>query len=381
MLLLFSPAWADPPPDVATHVAALPNVGFDTDDGLGLGGRLEITRVKAGVDPYLASYVVQLYASLDGYHHHRFHFDLPHLGQEGNTRLTGHFAYRAWLNDGYWGMGNSAPRDPNIDDDFYHYTLIQPFSRLTLSQQVWGPLSIFGALEGRWSKIEAEENSLLAQEQPYGMAGGTTLQIVAGISVDTRDVEVTPTRGGVIEIAVRGAPPLPGGIEAGVFGGVFTSLRGFVQVAPKLTLGARWMNDYLFGDVPFYEMVSWGGWAPISGMGGSDSLRGISFGRFHGPGKTVLQSEARIDVWETSLLKRPFRLQCVPLLDVGAVYGASEAQKLDAFPLHPGAGMGLRAIFDTTLVGRLDAAVGWDPIEGGGVAPELGIYLVFDHTF
>ena len=40
-------------------------------------------------------------------------------------------------------------------------------------------------------------------------------------------------------------------------------------------------------------MVHWGGFVPIAGMGGSDTLRGAAFGRWHGPGKAVLQDELR----------------------------------------------------------------------------------------
>jgi hypothetical protein len=47
-------------------------------------------------------------------------------------------------------------------------------------------------------------------------------------------------------------------------------------------------------------------------------------------------------------------------------------------------GGGIRAIFDTTLVGRVDLACGWDPAtRDGDLArrPDLGVYVVFDHTF
>lgn len=385
--LLLPTLWAAEPcvePCTKTHFVALPNVGYDTDDGLGFGGRLELTRVREGVDPYLLSLVVQGFATLNGYHHHRIRLDLPHL--PGEHRLTAFLAFRMWLNDGYWGMGNGAIREEERESDFYHYSLLQPYSRITLSRRIAGPWSAFVALEGKWSRVTTETVSLLAEEKPYGMDGGLSVQVVSGVRWDTRQPEVTPEKGGMVELALRGAPPL-GPAGQGAFLGIFGSVRGFWQVFPRLNLGARTMAEYLYGEVPFYEMVHWAGWMPVAGMGGADTLRGVSFGRFHGPGKWVLNTEARIDVVEHLLFRRSMRWQLVPFADVGAVFGVAEAERsadAPAVPLHPGVGGGIRAIFDTTLVGRVDLACGWDPATRDGALarrPDLGVYVVFDHTF
>jgi hypothetical protein len=134
-------------------------------------------------------------------------------------------------------------------------------------------------------------------------------------------------------------------------------------------------------------MVHWGGFVPIAGFGGADTLRGIQFGRWRAPGKMVLDTEWRVDVLRHRLLKEPMRWQLVPLADVGAVFGAGEAADAPApaNPLHPTAGLGVRAIWATTLVGRADVAIGEDKVRDarGNVrsAPNLGFYLAFDHTF
>lgn len=370
------------------HLVAVPTAGYDSDDGLGFGARAELTRVAPGVDPYVGALVAQGYVSLEGYRHYKARFDLPHLGADEGWRLSGNLGYRRWRNDGYWGLGNGAIREVDAAPGFYRYSLEQPYARLTLSRAVRGPLSLFGALEGKWSGVTADPDSLLAQEQPYGMDGGWSLQGTAGLRVDTRAPEVTPARGGLLEIAARYAPPLPGG--AGSFGGGSVSLRRFWTLdarapEPRLSLGARAMAEYLTGEVPFYEMVHWGGWLPVAGMGGADTLRGVSFGRLHGPGKAVLNAELRIDALEHTLRDRPVRWQVVPFLDSGLCFGVPEADQsapAPAWPLTHGAGAGIRAIYDTTLVGRVDVAAGWDRTTPGAPRrPDLGVYLVFDHAF
>ena len=54
-------------------------------------------------------------------------------------------------------------------------------------------------------------------------------------------------------------------------------------------------------------------------------------------------------------------------------------------PIHPATGLGVRAIYDRTLVGRLDVGVAADPIEqpNGDVVmePTVGVYIVFGHAF
>ncbi len=392
--------------------------GVDSDDGFGFGARAQLDIPgKVPIEPYKSSFVIHLFVTTHGYHHDRFKFDLLGLGPRGNLRLMGHFAFRAWLNDGYWGLGNGTVHDPSYDalsvDDplhkFYKYQLIQPFAHLTLRDELArvgpGAVSIYGSWEGRYSVIHAYPDSLLAADQPYGYEGGLAAQIAVGALWDTRSPEVTPDHGALLEASARGVGMLNGDGNGGfgevsAFGGPMLSVRGYVPVAEfagrHVTYAARAMGEYLFGPVPFYEMVQWGGFEPIEGVGGSDTLRGDSFGRWHGPGKAVEQNELRVDVVSHPFFHRKLRWQAVPFADVGAVWGVDRedpgligrslggAGEHPAVPVHPSAGLGVRAIWATTLVGRFDVAVGQDLVPtsaGVGYGPSVGFYLAFDHTY
>jgi hypothetical protein len=104
--------------------------------------------------------VLHGYATLRGYHHHRFRYDRLGLGRTGDLRLTTHVAFRQWTNDGYWGMGSGTAREPEFVGDFarddlrrkrYRYTLVQPFAQLTLRYTLVGPWELTGALNLRHS--------------------------------------------------------------------------------------------------------------------------------------------------------------------------------------------------------------------------------------
>lgn len=388
-----APAWAETPPVEAPPVearrvswVAIPNFGYDVDDGLGLGARGEIDWYDEGYDPYQLALVIHAYASTNGFHHHRVRFDAPGLGPAHNLRLTGHFAYRQWLNDGYWGMGNGTVLDRAAYDALpdeplykrYRYTLMQPFGRLTLRGELGGPWAWFGFLAGRYSHIEQYDGALLGEDQPLGLEGGFGVQPGVGLLFDTREPELTPDRGVLVELSARGMPRLPGAEAEWVAG--FASVRAFAKLGPKLVLAGRVMGEAMFGDVPFYDLNTWGGLVPTMGVGGSDSVRGVNFGRWRDTHKVAVNSELRIDVGTHTVLSRELRWQIVPFADAVTVWGE---EPLGDWPVHPGFGLGVHPIVADTFVGRLDVAVGVDRVrELDGTltpVPSLGVYLVFDH--
>jgi hypothetical protein len=356
------------------HWVALPNIAYDTDDGLGLGAYAQVDRQEEGADPYRAAFVAHAFATTRGYHHHRFRFDLPEVA--GHTRVMGHFAWRQWLNDGYWGMGNATLVDEDAGEKRYRYSLFQPFARLSARTDLGGPWSVFAFVVGRYSAIDTYDGSLLAEERPLGIDGGPGVQVGVGGSYDTRVPELAPSEGSMLELAVRGSPP---GLD-GAWIGVFASARSFASLGPRVVLAGRVMAEAQLGAVPFYDLVTWGGYEPTMGFGGSETLRGISYGRWRGPLKAIGNAELRVDVASPTVFKRDLRLQVVPLVDVGWVGGDVE----EVGPIHPGAGLGLHAIYGGTVSGRVDAAMGVERYAVGSEVMERmvpGFYVVFDQAF
>ena len=222
------------------------------------------------------------------------------------------------------------------------------------------------------------ENSLLEEQQPFGMEGGWNWQLQAGLQLDTRDREIDPRRGLLLELSGRYNPPIPGG--AGIFGGPATSLRGYLPLGERGVLAARLMGEALFGEIPFYELNQWGGAVQTVGFGGYMSLRGIRYGRYRAPGKAMLNTEMRIDALRHSLGGKPFVWQLVPFVDLGTVFLDGGGTP----PLHTALGVGLRPIYDQAFVGRMDLGFGREFVEtdsGVQVRWTPGFYLTYEHLF
>ncbi|MEQ1501968.1 MAG: hypothetical protein ABMB14_07040, partial [Myxococcota bacterium] len=228
-----APPSAEVPPEAVPsgtkpHGYVVPNAAYDTDDGFGAGARAELAWPTdlPGL-PYRLSLVAQGYVATSGYQHHRIRVDATGLGPAHRGRLTVHLAWRQWLSDRYYGLGDATTRDAayvrsyDADDPDrrrYQYGLFQPFAHVTLRRDVGDtPFQLFGALQPKWTWLRVYPGSLLAEDDPYGVAGGPTVQAFVGVLHDTRSPEIAPRRGHLAELSVRGAPDLGG--EAGGFGG------------------------------------------------------------------------------------------------------------------------------------------------------------------
>ena len=378
---------------------AMPSAAVDTDDGFGAGARAALAWQQRGYQPYKFAFQASVYFATSGYMNHRFRFDRTGIGAHKRWRVTVHLAFRRWLYARYYGMGNLTLRSPEAvqatdrSDPAYlseRYRLHQSMGQVTIRYQLGddSPWEIFVAEGLHYSVIDTYEGSLLEAQEPYGLQGGGVLQLGAGLLHDTRSPEIAPKRGHYHELSARVAPAIDA--EAGGFGGGLVSFRWYASPRPRLTVAHRSMAEYLLGTVPFYEMVQWGGSAPISGFGGGNTLRGVPFGRWRGPGKAVAQTELRWTVLEHPLMGAPFAWELTPWVDVGAAFGAGRAadplpDDLALFPIHPGFGGALRVIYDNTFVGRVDSGVGLDPVlrADGSIDPRWnwGLYVFADHPF
>ena len=370
-------------------------MGFDTDDGLGLGAHGEIATYEEGVQPYRSLWVVQGYASLRGYQDHLLEWDRVGVGPGASTRLQAGLYWRQWTHSGYWGMGNDTLREWQYEGLFepddpaatrYRYSLVQPtLHALARSRIHDGPWSLYGAVTVHHTRVETYEGSLLEEDRPYGMLGGWSPQVGVGVLYDSRQPEIASKRGVLAELSGRLAPAVDG--EAGGFAGGLCLLQGYQPLGGRLVLAARLLGEWLAGNVPFYEMNTWGLSKPIIGFGGDMSLRGVPMGRWRGPGKALANVELRWTPWALALREHQVDLELAPFTDVGAVFGQQAATAAPTAPTtaHPSVGLGGRVVFDDTFVGRLD--IGWapDPITqpDGGVSKPwgMGVYVVFGHPF
>lgn len=339
----------------------LPRAAYDSDDGFGGGFQAEYAQL--GREPYDWAVGVGSYLTVRGYHDHRLRWD-----RTGPVRWTLDASWRQWTNDGYWGIGGVLPRER---DEGYRYRLTQPFAYLRARAALSGPWSVYGGVHPRYSDIGVESGSLLDQERPYGVDGGFVVPLTVGVLYDTRSPEVAPQDGVFAELSARAAPW--GTDEAAGWWSGLASVSGFRGVGP-VVLAGRLMGEWLGGSVPFYEMVHWGSYESVAGFGGGETIRGVPFGRWRGPGKVVANAEVRWNVGEHGLLGRTLAWEIAPFADAGMVLG------VDDLAVHSSAGLGVRPILDGTFVGRVDVGVGSEETESG-TAITWGLYVTFGHAF
>jgi hypothetical protein len=374
----------------------VPISAYNTDNGLGFGLRAELSWKEPDYEPYRTAFMIQGYASLANFHKHMIRWDRLGLGGDRRLRLTINGVYRQWMNDGYWGIGNDRLRmraytgNFDTEDDRrkrYQYQLIQPFLQATLRVDVAERWVSFFSLTGKWSQIGTYADSLLEEEQPFGMEGGLNIQLALGVIYDSREPEIDTLHGLFAEATVFGSVMTD--LGQGRFAGFFTSLCGYRALTSWLVVAGRIMAEMMFGEVPFYEMVHWHGALPVAGFGGSWAVRGIPFGRWRGPHKTVGNVEARFRLIKHPLFGRSVVWQLGLFGDGGLVWGAPNEESTPdpppPYPFHLTGGVGIRVSYADSFVGRLDTAVGSDYVlEPNGrvtAVASYGIYAAFGHIF
>lgn len=238
---------------------------------------------------------------------------------------------------GYYGLGNataySADSTAIAGPYFYKVSRTRLTARATAERRVVGPLRLrVGGVLARTDYRALPGPSVFARDLASGAVSAATVPftdkvIRVGVVVDTRDHEIDPHAGVLVEA-----------LFASGTGYTRTTGAARVQVHPlaRLVLAGRLAAEGMGGTPPLaaqQEMES--AERPFVALGGYRSLRGYYDGRFTGPGKLLGGLEARYAVlWAPSLVE----LRLVAFYDVGRVFGPGEAVRLTTVGLHHGGG-------------------------------------------
>jgi outer membrane protein assembly factor BamA len=187
-----------------------------------------------------------------------------------------------------------------------------------------------------------------------------------GLQFDTRDNETSTHSGTFDTIDVKLSP---GGTEAFPhrYGEATVNLRAFVPLGTKrITLAARAVGDWMFGNVPFYELARFD---DTYALGGSLGVRGVPAQRYYGKRKLLGNVELRIEAANFRALGKSLTLGLVPFFDAGRLWADSDPQPMLDGPglgLKYGYGGGLRLQSGSSFVIRLDVAASPDanPVSG-----------------
>jgi|GEM_PF-363763 len=406
------------PPGVT--FSGIPAINYIADNGLGLGV-IAAAYIHDGVTaPYRTAITLQIFASTKLVQDHNVIidslrlFDLP-------LRLNARLGYLSSLTQNYCGVGGTLSCDPAVAEDAARdagldegTTAFEDFARRYYQRRFMNP---YGLVNLRYALIErspgqptrvevtggyrafyfipgdvfADEDgdgqpdlvdypgSLYARDFPDGEAGLSSV-VTAGLMLDSRDAEPSPTSGWWNEVSVRSTTP---GLSTWTFGGFNVTLRGFTPLpvtlpfygdtGRRLVLANRLTFDGVVGDPPVQELARLGGSQDIYAFGGADIGRGIRVQRFLGKGKVLNQSEVRFRFAEAELFAQQFAFTLAGFVDAGIV--ADELISPTNVGVSAGGGGALRIAWNENFVIRVDLGV--SPLEQWALQPYITINQPF----
>lgn len=194
-----------------------------------------------------------------------------------------------------------------------------------------------------------------------GIQGSQVLGHGLMIRYDTRDSQLTPTKGTYVNVLGEFNQNLQSHEENQWARLTFDARHLLPHGSDRMTLVARVMFSSIFGQierkgtmlgVPFYERPT---------LGGQDTLRAFGLGRFVGSWAALINLEERVTMFDEKVFDHEAQLELAPFLDIGRVGRTSvdlERGILTNIQFNPG--IGVRLLARPNIVGRLDLAYGKD---------------------
>jgi len=362
----------------------LPLVGGDTDIGIGVGAIGSVAMFDSTHHPYrwqvqFSAFVATKSGPLSpSYEDSYVQLTLPQLLHDKlRVELRPSFTRDTTLP--YYGIGNGirAQGDTVPGRDFYQriHPAMQALSRWTIYPS-WSVL-----LGGQYiyNRTETAVDSTLAMDlaaiDPEALRAHSLLKLETGLVYDSRDSEISPSRGMYHQVTLRVSPgmgeALPYEYEQAT-----AIVRFYTTLIPqRMILAIRGVYDQQFGHVPFYELSRY---EDTSAIGGGLAIRGVPAYEFYGRIKAFGNIELRTAITRFEWLDRKFKLGFATFVDAGRLWaGMNNPQPMldgSGLGLHYGLGGGIRLQQGQAFVVRADVA--WSPD-----ARPVGAYVVADEIF
>lgn len=282
----------------------------------------------------------------------------------------------------YWGEGAQlgglpVPTGYGTPPEPYRYHGRRAFVAGLIRGPLGGPFAWH--LRGRWLDLDIRSRGALLQaSNPPGAAGGRVLLGEIGLMLDTRDNEVAPHRGVLLEASAFSSPRL-GSVSHYSFHGYTFGARAYAPLLPRITLAVRALYDRKLAGpglgsgsggtaVPFFERSLYEGFNYGEGLGGGSTVRGVARFRLSGEEKILGNAELRAVLFRSHLLGNTQDWG----MDVGL--DAGRAQQHGYAPVHAESAVaGLRLVWGSSVVVRVQAG----RVRGG----ETAVYLSFGELF
>jgi hypothetical protein len=371
--------------------AGFPLIGGNSDIGVQVGVAGRLTRFNHGLRPYALRVDLLLTTSIRdsggslglAQQEYMAQVDLPNVVR--GVRLTPAIQFLNFVDAGYFGRGNASTvdRPAVVSGDpkrFFQQRArelrIRNFTRIRIQK----PVDLMIAPIFRFHDHTAYEGSKLAIDAANGVVRGLRPVVITslaiGVVIDTRDNEFFPRRGMYHQIGQRFEQgyPVDGDVQMGATGAI---LAGYVPIAGPLVAAARAVLDFQYGKIPFYDLYNAGPFNEWEMPGGANGIRGVPWGRYSAPIKTIGNIELRALHTKLTVFGERIRIGNDVFFDAGRVF---DAYRFDAprdgsgLGIKWGVGGGAYVLWGESALFRIEAAYSPDAVEANPNFP-LGLYL------
>ncbi len=389
---------AEPVADESSwHPVGVPIVGYNSDEGLGLGFTAGFHHQAGGVSPYRDDLSLHAFLTTKLIQRYELRWEgLEVAGLPLRVRALGGLFSTGTRN--FCGFGNGvscsvgrAEREADLRDlsgelretyvrRFYQVRFLRPYADVVARWRLFdAPLrleALYGwrfawHIPGDFLHRGPYPGSLYGMLFPDGEAGPSSV-LQAGLVVDERDFEPLPVRGWFAEASLRAASSAWGSVYS--YAGVNASLAGWhpLGLGTDLVIASRLLVDLIRGEPPTDELAEIGGIYDYPAFGGMWIGRGVRANRYLGKLKVISQSELRGFLLDMNVLDTAIDGHWVLFADLawigadwddleGGIPGRADDDAGHPLRILASGGAGLRFLVRRTFVVRLE--VGFSPFE------------------
>lgn len=401
LVLLFSAVTllgaAQEKPKTGWVYTPMPDLSYNTDLGLNLGAFCDFFYYGDGtVYPNFLHHAgfTAAYATKGSWYLHGF-FDSVALID--GVRISASATYRdARANNFYGFNGISSPYFPelelNTETHTAWYTNRRRFFRMATAAQgdlgagfkwVGGVVFRHVMMDDFDLKNYRSGNSLFNYYKSVGMInddefhGGTSLEAKGGLTYDSRDVELFPSKGAYAEAMLIGNADLAHGHYN--YLQLVLNWRQFITLIPKRIIFAYHLalQHTLAGEIPYYNLNELAtinyAYEEYAGLGSRYSVRGYRYNRITAAGYAWANVELRLIPISINLLNQHFDIVFNPFMDFAGITKTYRSDKQVNHPgetpiwqddkqtVMPSAGMGVKLHMNTNFILSLDFAKAFNP--------------------
>lgn len=346
-------------------LTGLPIIFYTPASGFHYGGWVEVANYS--VRPYKYRINAQWWLSTLGKRSHHIRFESPEVfGLPFNIRLMTQDLKD--IEAAYYGIGNDTKINEDslaLNEDYYRYQLEQQKTGIDIEARLGRSVALFGGM--RFNRGAPTRTNEAQKDHLYyvfrnlsllGLEAGWMNFLVAGIVVDTRDDHELPTKGILAELSMQKAyESLGSDYSYRRITFIYSQYLRLRQTRRsfRYVLLVRTLFEHLEGDIPFYERTEVGGSIRGFEIGGNTTMRGYESRRFADKEKVLLTAELRRVFRERRILGQYIQIQGIVFTDFGRV--GSTVGDLTLSGVHPSAGIGARAVWNSQLSLRFDVAI------------------------